>query len=159
MFLAIFSLSLALWSSQAIYIRAFYAAGQTLPPMLAGTVITLVMLPVYWWMHARFGAMGLAWASNIAILAHTATLAVLLHQRGLVPMGRLDKPELAKSLVAALLSAVAVVGLLRVMPVRPGHVWNAVLMAVGTAVWAAITWGVLRVSGAGLLGQLRRRRA
>src|SRR5579875_3723627 len=74
MFLAIFSISLALWSAQAIYIRAFFAAGQTLPPMLAGTAVTLVSLPVYWALHARYGAMGLAWASNFAILAHTAAV-------------------------------------------------------------------------------------
>ena len=35
-----FSLSLALWSAQGLYARAFYAAGDTLTPMAAVTVIT-----------------------------------------------------------------------------------------------------------------------
>lgn len=157
MFVAIFSLSLALWSSQAIYIRAFYAAGQTLPPMLAGTVITLAMLPVYWALHAHFGAMGLAWASNVAILAHTATLAVLLHLRGLVPLGRVDRAELSKSLLAAVAAAVLVELLLRAVPPHRSHLWNAALLAAGTAVWGAVCLVVLRVTKASLPTQLLRR--
>ena len=42
-----FSLSLALWSSQALYARAFYASGNTLTPMIATTVITLASIPMY----------------------------------------------------------------------------------------------------------------
>src|SRR5246500_1226269 len=42
-----FSLSLALWSSQALYARAFYASGNTLTPMIATTLITLSSLPIY----------------------------------------------------------------------------------------------------------------
>src|ERR1700724_4214707 len=36
-----FSLSLALWSAQGLYARAFYAAGDTLTPMVAVSIITL----------------------------------------------------------------------------------------------------------------------
>ena len=157
MFLAIFSLSLALWSSQAIYIRAFYAAGQTLPPMVAGTIITIVSLPVYWGLHARFGAMGLAWASNLAILAHTATLAILLHVRKLMPLARVDRREVTKSIAAAIASVVVVVALLRVMPPHRGHLWNALLLLLGTSVWAAVCWIVLKLTKAQLPSQLRRR--
>ncbi len=157
MFLAIFSLSLALWSSQAIYIRAFYAAGQTLPPMVAGTIITVVSLPVYWGLHARFGAMGLAWASNLAILTHTVTLAVLLHVRKLMPLARVDRRELTKSLAAAVVSVVVVIELLRFMPERHGHLWNALLLAVGASVWAGICWIVLRLTKAQLPAELMRR--
>lgn len=157
MFLAIFSISLALWSSQAIYIRAFFAAGQTLPPMLAGTVITLVSLPVYWALHKRFGAIGLAWASNLAILAHTAALAILLHVRKLMPLARVDRRELTKSLAAAVASIVIVVVLLRLMPSHSGHLWNALMIVAGTCVWAAVCWIVLRLTRSALPTELRRR--
>jgi putative peptidoglycan lipid II flippase len=157
MFLAIFSLSLALWSSQAIYIRAFYAAGQTLPPMVAGTIITIVSLPIYWGLHARFGAMGLAWASNLAILAHTISLAVLLHVRKLMPLARVDRRELTKSLAASVASILVVVGLLRLMPARTGHIWNAILLLGGTCAWAAVCWIVLRLTRSNLPAQLQRR--
>ncbi len=42
-----FSLSLALWSCQALYARAFYASGNTLTPMIATSLITLASLPMY----------------------------------------------------------------------------------------------------------------
>jgi putative peptidoglycan lipid II flippase len=125
--------------------------------MLAGTIITLVSLPIYWWLHARFGAMGLAWASNLAILAHTITLAVLLHLRKLVPLARVDRRELTKSLAAAIVSVVAVVALLRVMPSHSGHLWNALLLSAGICLWAAVCWIVLRLSGSTLPAELRRR--
>lgn len=157
MFLAIFSLSLALWSSQAIYIRAFYAAGRTLPPMVAGTVITVVSLPIYWGLHARFGAMGLAWASNLAILMHTVTLAVLLHVLKLMPLAQVDRRELTKSFIAAVVSVSIVMRLLRLLPAHSGHLWNALVLVAGTCVWVAICWIVLRVTRASLLGELRRR--
>src|SRR5215472_10275139 len=37
----IFSISLAFWSAQGLYARAFYAAGNTFTPMVASTIITL----------------------------------------------------------------------------------------------------------------------
>jgi putative peptidoglycan lipid II flippase len=42
-----FSLSLALWSCQALYARAFYASGNTLTPMIATSLITVASLPIY----------------------------------------------------------------------------------------------------------------
>src|SRR5215470_4028783 len=42
-----FALSLAFWAAQALYARAFYAAGNTLTPMIASSIITLASLPVY----------------------------------------------------------------------------------------------------------------
>ena len=39
-YFAVFSISLFLWSAQAIYSRAFYAAGNTFVPMVAGTIVT-----------------------------------------------------------------------------------------------------------------------
>ncbi len=46
-YFAIYTLSLCVWSAQAIYARAFYAAGITWLPMLAGSVVTLVAIPFY----------------------------------------------------------------------------------------------------------------
>ena len=53
-----FSLSLALWSAQGLYARAFYAAGDTLTPMVAVSVITLASLPVYSILFHNFGVAG-----------------------------------------------------------------------------------------------------
>ncbi|HEX6880606.1 MAG TPA: murein biosynthesis integral membrane protein MurJ, partial [Terriglobales bacterium] len=96
-----FALSLIFWSAQGLYARAFYAAGKTLKPMLASTVVTLLSIPVYSALYQRFGAPGLAMASDIGILANTVVLAVLLHQSGLVRAEDLPWSELGKVLVTS----------------------------------------------------------
>lgn len=157
LYFAIFAGSLALWSSQAIYARAFYAAGETLLPMLAGTIITVVTIPIYWSLHRHFGVMGLAWASNLAILAHTGTLAVLLHRRSLVPLAGLDRSEIAKAFAAALISVLGVVALLRVLPSSQTYSGDIRELAIGGAAWAILTWGTLTATRSRMLRQLRTR--
>jgi putative peptidoglycan lipid II flippase len=85
-YFAIFAVSLFLWTGQAIYARAFYAAGDTLTPMAAGVIVTLVSLPVYWLLYHAAGTVGLSLASDIAILFQTAALALLLNKRRIVPL-------------------------------------------------------------------------
>ena len=60
-----FRFRMFLWSAQAIYSRAFYAAGNTFVPMVAGTIVTVVSLPIYASFFHWHGAMGLAIASDI----------------------------------------------------------------------------------------------
>ena len=57
-YFAWFSLSLALWSAQALYARAFYAAGDTVTPMVASTLIVIASLPMYAAMFHRFELRG-----------------------------------------------------------------------------------------------------
>jgi putative peptidoglycan lipid II flippase len=103
-----FSLSLALWSAQGLYARAFYAAGDTLTPMVAVTVITAASLPVYSLLFHNYGVVGLAWASDIGIGANLLALAILLHWRKMVSLGELRWDELGKSaLTAAVAGAVS----------------------------------------------------
>ena len=104
----VFSVSLFLWSAQAIYARAFYAAGNTFVPMAAGTMVTLVSLPIYYALYHWQGAMGLAIASDIGIALQTVTIAVLLHQRRMVSLASLDYAELGRCLLAALAGGAAV---------------------------------------------------
>src|SRR5205807_97941 len=53
-----FSLSLALWSAQGLYARAFYAAGDTITPMVAVSIITAASLPIYALLFGKFGVVG-----------------------------------------------------------------------------------------------------
>jgi putative peptidoglycan lipid II flippase len=99
-----FSLSLALWSAQGLYARAFYAAGDTLTPMAAVTIITAASLPIYSVLFHRYGVIGLAWASDAGIGANLLALALLLHLRKMVSLKTLRWDELGK---AALTAAVA----------------------------------------------------
>src|ERR1700720_1212694 len=99
-----FSLSLALWSAQGLYARAFYAAGDTLTPMVAVTLITAASLPVYSLLFHRYGVVGLAFASDIGIGANLLALAWLLHYRKMVSLRTLRWDELGKSAVTALIA-------------------------------------------------------
>ncbi len=155
----IFSISLALWSAQAIYSRAFFAAGETLAPMRAGTVITAVSIPIYWGLHRSFGVAGLAWASNLAILAHTVTLAVLAHRRKLVSLGGLDLKEIARSMLAALIGLSGVLLILRVLPQgKSSYLADLVALTTGGLLWLSLSVITLKLTGSKLPGHLLRRR-
>ncbi len=152
-----FALSLALWSAQALWARAFYAAGDTLTPMIAGTLITLASLPVYSWMYAHYAATGLAVASDIGILAHTVALALLLERRKLVPLGSLDWLEVAKVLLVALLASAicyAVAPMVTLDGSRRADLLSAGLL---TLTWAATAALGLWVMEAELLKELNRK--
>ena len=90
-YFAIFAVSLFLWTGQAIYARAFYAAGDTLTPMAAGVIVTLISLPIYWLLYRAAGAIGLSSGSDIAILLQTAVLVLLLHRRRIVRFSGLER--------------------------------------------------------------------
>src|SRR6185437_4652594 len=92
LYFAVFAISLCLWCAQAIYARAFYAAGNTLTPMIAGTIVTACSWPVYWALSHAFGSAGLAIAPDIGILIPTVALAVLLHRRRMVSLAGLESP-------------------------------------------------------------------
>jgi putative peptidoglycan lipid II flippase len=137
-YFAWFSLSLALWSAQALYARAFYASGNTLTPMVASTVIVVLSLPMYAAMFHRFGYVGLAMASDVGILMHTVVMAWLLDRRGLVPLKGLPWSELTKAFAAAVLAGAACFGVSRYV-MAPGQ-WrrDVVSLAVMGAVWASV---------------------
>ena len=152
-YFAVYSVSLFLWSAQAIYARAFYAAGNTLVPMVAGTVITLVSLPIYTGLYHWQGALGLAMASDTGIAIQTLTLAVLLHQRRMVSLASLDVRELGRCVVAGLTAGAvvggAIAGVVRFMP-APSRMANAVLLLAGSGMWALVTGLVLDRTGSAL---------
>jgi putative peptidoglycan lipid II flippase len=101
LYFAIFSVALCLWSAQAIYARAFYAAGNTMLPMLAGTAVTVVSWPIYAALYHWMGVTGLAVASDVGIALQTAIIALLLHQRRMVSIASLDFEEMGRCLAAA----------------------------------------------------------
>jgi putative peptidoglycan lipid II flippase len=157
LYFAIFSISLFLWSAQAIYSRAFYAAGNTFIPMAAGTVVTLVSLPIYYWLYHLLGAMGLAVASDVGIALQTVSLAVLLHQRRMVSLASLDYAELGRCLLAGVGSGVGVWALFgalgRVLHrISPGQIYwtDLTVLLAGTALWVVVVKWVLEKSGSAL---------
>jgi len=160
-YFAIFSVSLFLWSAQAIYARAFYAAGNTFVPMLASTVVTVVSWPVYAGLYHLYGAMGLAIASDLGIALQTLTIAVLLHQRRMVSLAGLDYAELGRCLLAALVSGAGVWVVAWGLRSLLGYLGQSQLTAhirwtdlgellAGTLVWVMVAKWVLEKTGSAL---------
>ena len=157
-YFAIFAISLALWTAQAIYARAFYAAGETFVPMLAGTIVTLITIPIYWTLHQHFNVIGLAWASDLAIVLHTVTLATLLHRRNMVPLfgpsGGLDRAEIFRAAAAGIISFAGTSLLLHLIPQRQTYLGDIISLTLGGIVWATLAIATLRLTGSKLLSQI-----
>jgi putative peptidoglycan lipid II flippase len=153
-----FALSLALWSAQALYARAFYAAGDTLTPMIASTIIVAASLPVYSAFFHNFGVTGLAMASDIGIFMHTVALAWLLNRKKLVPLGGMSWLELTKPLVTAVLAAVVCYFVGRTIAVDGSRKADLQSLALISVTWLAAVAVGLWLTKSNLPRELRRKK-
>ena len=150
-----FALSLAFWSAQAQYARAFYAAGDTLTPMLASTIIVGASLPVYKQMFHTFDVAGLAMASDMGIFMHTVVLAWLLHRKKMVLLGELPWPELIKALVTAIFAALISYVVARRVTVSGSRMADLAALALISGTWLAAVALGLRLTRSSLWQELR----
>ncbi len=153
-----FSLSLAFWSAQGLYARAFYAAGDTLTPMVASTLITLASLPMYSALYHTFSTAGLAIASDLGIAANTVALALLLHRRNLVRTNELPWGELGKAAIAAILACLLSYHVGRMVRVSGSRAADLYALALVSVTWAAAVAAGLWLTRSQLPGHLRRRK-
>ncbi len=152
-----FALSLAFWSAQALYARAFYAAGNTLTPMIAASIITVASLPVYWLLFRAWDVAGLAIASDVGIFANTVALAVLLHRRKLVLLSGLNWRELGKAVVTALGAGLAGFYVARSVPLHGSRLDDFKSLALASVTWAGAVAAGLWLTRSELPRDLRRR--
>ena len=152
-----FSLSLAFWAAQGLYARAFYAAGNTLTPMIASSVITLASLPMYSTLYRNFSAVGLVAASDLGIAANCLTIAFLLHQRNLVPAGGLEWKELGKAFLISVLAAGLSVQIAKLVDLHGSRMADLKALGLISVSWmGAVAFG-LRLTKSKLAADLRRR--
>jgi putative peptidoglycan lipid II flippase len=154
-----FSLSLAFWSAQGLYSRAFYAAGNTMTPMIASSLITLASLPMYYALYRALSTVGLAIASDVGIAANTLALAILLHWRKLVPSEQLQWGELGKAGMIALVAGVLSHEVARTIMVSGNRMADVESLGLVTLTWAAAVAAGLWMTRSQLLRDLRRRKA
>jgi putative peptidoglycan lipid II flippase len=154
-----FSISLAFWAAQGLYARAFYAAADTLTPMVASTIITVLSLYVYRSLFHTLSVTGLAIASDIGILANTVVAAILLQRRKLVELGDLPWGELGKAAVVALIAGVVSFEVARVVPLRGSRAADFESLALVSLTWAAAVAAGLWLLKSDLPRSLRRRSA
>jgi putative peptidoglycan lipid II flippase len=154
-----FALSLAFWSAQALYSRAFYAAGDTMTPMIASTIIVAASLPIYSTLFAHFDVTGLVIASDIGILMHTVVLAWLLHRKKLVSLGGMPWLELTKAFGTAILAAAACYAAARTVIISGSRKADFVSLAVISVAWLAAVLLGLWITKSVLPRELRRKKA
>jgi putative peptidoglycan lipid II flippase len=130
-----FAVSLAFWAAQGLYARAFYAAGNTLTPMIASTVITLASLPVYSVLFRSLSTVGLVVASDIGIMANCLAMAILLHRRRLVSIPGLEWPEIGKAFVISLAAGLVSTRIAALIPLHGSRVSDLKSLCLTAMTW------------------------
>lgn len=153
-----FSLSLVFWAAQGLYARAFYAAGNTLTPMVASSLITVASLPMYRALYHAFSAVGLALASDLGIAANCLAMAILVHQRKLVPWTELQWKELGKATITAVVAGVLSYRIASAVMISGSRIADIEALALIGITWAGAVAAGLWLTQSQLPGDLRRRK-
>ena len=140
------AVAIPLWAMQGIIARAFYAVGDTWSPMVAGTVVTAISIPIYATLFHTFGPSGLVVASGIGIALHTASLLYLLPRR----LADCDRRALllgvARASLLGALAAFPAALLARFIPVGHlgGHATDLVQLGLGGLVFLTVIMLLMR---------------
>jgi len=153
-----FSLSLAFWAAQALYARAFYAAGNTLLPMVASSIITLASIPMYSALYRAFSTVGLAIASDLGIILNTVVMAILLRRSRLVATNELPWGELGKAALTALVAGLLSYRVASGVMLAGSRMADFQSLGLITVTWAGAVAAGLWLTRSQLPGELRRRK-
>ena len=142
--LRVFSLAVPAWILQTVALRPFYARRDFWRPMLLGTAIAVLAIPLYLALGPPFGARGLAGAGALAITANVlATLALARRLHGAPHFA----PLASTALRSILISLPAAAAAFYCMPGLGGALGALVDLAVGGIVFA-----LLAIAGVLLVG-------
>ena len=153
-----FALSLGFWAAQGLYSRAFYAAGNTLTPMIASTLITVASLPLYAALFRDFSTVGLVLASDLGIIANCVTMALLLNGRGLVVIHRLNWKEIGKAAITAVFAGYLSMRVAELVLLDGRKTQDLKSLSLGAITWAAATALGLWITSSELPNDLQRMR-
>ncbi len=100
--LVFYSIGIFAWSAQAIIARGFYALEDTRTPVVVGTIMTALFIPMNWLLMKPLDHGGLALSTTLAATLHSGVLLELLRRR----VGGLDGRLLAESFLKVTLASV-----------------------------------------------------
>lgn len=106
-----YSLGIFAWSAHSIITRGFYAQQDSRTPVIVGTLVTLLFLPLNSLLITRMGADGLALATSIAATLHMGLLLLLLRVR----LHGIQGPLLVRSVGCILLASAAAALVCRIL--------------------------------------------
>jgi putative peptidoglycan lipid II flippase len=95
-----YSVSIPFWAAHQVYTRGFYAMRRMWVPVVVGSAVTAVVVPVLFFTTDRFGAPGVAAGSTFGVLLYTVCIAAAWH--------RLVSPAEARSVLWFAVRALAV---------------------------------------------------
>ncbi len=143
-----YSAGIFAWAGQAIVARGFFAMQDTLTPVLLGSAVTVVFVPLNYVLMRAMGHGGLALATSIAATIHLVALTAFLRRRLRGIEGGRIVSSLWKVLAASAIMTVALFG----VRLGLGQVVNtlsrkgAALEVLGAMVAASVVYlGLLRV--------------
>jgi len=117
--LVFYSIGIAGWAAQAIIARGFYALQDTVVPVVTGTIVTLIFVPLNWLLVKPLGHNGLALATSIAAILNMLALLEMLRRR----LGGINGKLIIRSFVKVVVSSAAAGGVAwAVIGFMAGHV-------------------------------------
>ncbi len=81
MILRILAISIVFWTVQMVSVRAFYAAKNTLTPVILMTSATALSIPIYYLLSQQYGVAGLAYGSCIGMGLQCSSIVVFYHRQ------------------------------------------------------------------------------
>ncbi|MBR4986400.1 MAG: murein biosynthesis integral membrane protein MurJ [Proteobacteria bacterium] len=81
MVLRLLSISIVFWTIQMVSVRAYYAAQNTLTPMLLTTAATALSIPIYYGLSMSYGLYGLAAASCLGMALQSSCVVAFYHRK------------------------------------------------------------------------------
>ena len=162
--LVFYSIGIAGWAGQAIITRGFYALQDTVVPVVTGTIMTLIFIPLNWLLMKPLGHGGLALATSIAAVLNMVVLLELFRRRLGGINGGLIVKSFGKVVVSSAAAGVVAWGVINLLGAhltmtRPLHALIGVLAASIPAVFVYVGMiALLRVDEAAEIWKLVTRR-
>jgi len=140
--LAFYSAGIFAWAGQAIVARGFFAMQDTITPVVLGSVVTIIFVPLNYLLMVGMGHDGLALATSIAATIHLVGLMLFLRRRLHGLEGGRIAASLAKVIAASAVMGASLIGLRAGVPslvdVHSRH--GAALLVLTAAVCASAVY-------------------
>lgn len=138
------------WAGQAIVARGFFAMQDTITPVVLGSVVTVIFIPLNVILMHIMGHAGLALATTIAATIHLAGLILFLRRR----LNGLEGGRIVRSVSKICLASLVMAGVCYATYLGMGQVVD-VMTKHGAALTVVVTMATASVSYLGLLKLLK----
>lgn len=150
-------LGVLFWILQVLLSRGFYATQTTWFPSILGSVLTVLALPLYWFLGERYGVQGLAMAGTAGITVYVLILGIYLRKHVLKAAPEYSFKKLYRfcaswTVVVVLLAAVAY-GISQLGIYQGTRLSGFLDVIAATAVLGLIAIGLLRTVFKRMLGE------